>query len=112
MSKYCIIKILCTATDVGIYGLVALSQPCYHSMLLLLVLVSLHCGPGSRFLLPFDFVRNLFYFLVVLELVLKIYQNNLLKWSVKEDGCSMEQMKWLLLTVLVGFSTCSCLGMP
>ena len=32
MTKYCIVEILCTATDIGIYGLLA-SQSCYHSML-------------------------------------------------------------------------------
>ena len=54
------ILILCTATDVGIYGLLA-SQSCYHSML---VLVS---GPVVDFttLHPFDFDRNLLIFLFV-----------------------------------------------
>ena len=52
---------LCTATDVGIYGLFA-SLSCYHSMLFL---VGLHCGPVVDFYIPtflhpsFDFDRNL-----------------------------------------------------
>ena len=58
-------NILCTATDVGMHGLLA-SQSCYHSVLppcLSTLLASsrfLHSKQTS--LHPFDFVRNLFSF--------------------------------------------------
>ena len=60
-------NILCTATDVGMHGLLA-SQSCYHSVLppcLSTLLASsrfLHSKQTS--LHPFDFVRNLFHLLV------------------------------------------------
>ena len=56
---------LCTATDVGIYGLLA-SQSCYHSMLAPCWFI--HCGPVADFFIPihpFDFVRNLFIFFII-----------------------------------------------
>ena len=60
-------NILCTATDVGMHGLLA-SQSCYHSVF---PLVWVHCWPVADFFIakqtslhPFDFVRNLFHLLV------------------------------------------------
>ena len=62
---YTTTNILCTATDVGMHGLLA-SQSCYHSVLppcLSTLLASSIAKQTS--LHPFDFVRNLFHYLFV-----------------------------------------------
>ena len=62
---YTTTNILCTATDVGMHGLLAVTILCYP-------LVWVHCWPVADFFIakqtslhPFDFVRNLFHYLFV-----------------------------------------------
>ena len=94
------ILILCTAADVGIYGLLA-SQSCYHSML---VLVSLHCGPVVDFTTlhvhPFDFDRNLFNFLVC---VLFFFVGEVL-FNIMHLLCCLCFHHWFSFPVVDGFS--------
>ena len=61
---YCIIKILCTATDVGIYGLLA-SQLCYHSKL---VPCWFTLWTSSRFPYPYILLISLEIFLFSLNI--------------------------------------------
>ena len=64
-ASYTTTNILCTATDVGMHGLLAVTILCYP-------LVWVHCWPVADFFIakqtslhPFDFVRNLFHYLFV-----------------------------------------------
>ena len=66
---YTTTNILCTATDVGMHGLLAVVN---RVTILCYPLVCVHCWPVADFFIakqtslhPFDFVRNLFHYLFV-----------------------------------------------